>query len=264
METKNEHGLSLSELDYCLDENQTRLWYLIPSLAPKDYSTWQDNREALQKDFPKTDRFLMDCHNMPSQEVIALHMYDELLDTCGIEYIQAMGKIILYYCNTGESYQNTVCFNPINQTFIVSSWADFWEEFEKNQYDEYTEQWQNWGCDEFKKGLSFLVSDLTESEQDWFADLDDDTLQKLYESKLSSYYEVTASEMILYTDQAVEDTTLEDLQALFKTQYIEGLERLYSQSLLTGVPDIHDDVLRLFWDSRTDIDWAAVEAALQD
>ena len=258
----NAHKINPLELSYQLTKDQLRKWYLIPEMTPQDYYEWQDKREALQKAFPKTDSYLMQCHNMPKPYETSLHMYDEVLDTCGIESIRHLGEYVMDYCNTGESYHNTVCYDIQQKQFLICSQADFLESLEAGNQDEYDNQWENWGVDEFEKGLSFLVSELTETEQVWFSDLSIDDLKALYESKLSSYFEATNTELILYIDQAIEDTTVEDLQDLFADRYRDSLEGLYNQSLITGKPDMFDEVLRPFWDSRIDIDFAAVEKAL--
>lgn len=63
---------------------------------------------------------------------IKLQACDLILLTCGVEYIasredtcaEALG---VSYCNTGDSYASTVCFDHRAGLFMVKGWADWVE-----------------------------------------------------------------------------------------------------------------------------------------
>lgn len=62
-----------------------------------------------------------------------LDRIDEVLGTCGVEYIPAGSNAkspAIYYCNTGDSYGATVL--KINGSFKLGSWADW---VERGNYD---------------------------------------------------------------------------------------------------------------------------------
>ena len=66
----------------------------------------------------------------------ALDAIDKLLGTCGVEGIMKPGSYSesLSYCNTGETYDNTVCFDG---TWFIGSWGDWYEQNEEDTDDEY-------------------------------------------------------------------------------------------------------------------------------
>ena len=68
---------------------------------------------------------------------------DRALETFGVEAIPDptdCTEFIATYCNTGDTYALTVCL--MDGCFIIASWGDVLEQWEKNHFEETGEQ----GC----------------------------------------------------------------------------------------------------------------------
>jgi hypothetical protein len=107
----------------------------VANLAPYGYFDWQEKRDDIQKHFPQTDKWLMQCHNMPSQDECIMEMFNELLDGFGVEAIKAVGAhvdnyhfdIVADYVNTGDTYNTTILHDHVTSRFMVTSWGDYVE-----------------------------------------------------------------------------------------------------------------------------------------
>lgn len=74
----------------------------------------------------------------------ALDRTDTLIDGHGVEALHESdawvdryyGDIIALHVNVGESYKPTLVFDTENGTFSVEGWADFYERWEKEQFEE--------------------------------------------------------------------------------------------------------------------------------
>jgi hypothetical protein len=65
----------------------------------------------------------------------ALANIDAMLGTYGVEYIPRGNNaysVPFYYCNTGETYETTVLYFPMENRFRVGSWGD---RVERGRYD---------------------------------------------------------------------------------------------------------------------------------
>ena len=69
----------------------------------------------------------------------ALDAIDKLLGTCGVEGVIKPSSYSegLSYCNTGETYDNTVCFDSEDNTWFIGSWGDWYEQNTEDTNDEY-------------------------------------------------------------------------------------------------------------------------------
>jgi hypothetical protein len=58
-----------------------------------------------------------------------LQAIDCILGTCGVESVSIPGDYDseLYYCNTGDSYGTTVCYESATGEWFIWSWADWYE-----------------------------------------------------------------------------------------------------------------------------------------
>jgi len=77
--------------------------------------------------------------NMPRGDIhSALTLIDKLLETHGIEYIQFKDgqgyRIDVAYCNTGDTYANTLHYSTATSAFTIGSWGDLVEEYEGHGY----------------------------------------------------------------------------------------------------------------------------------
>lgn len=78
--------------------------------------------------------------------VAKLKTIDKIIGTYGTEVICAeegyklrghpnQGGAWLYYCNTGETYKDTACYDPVNDRFFIESWGSWYER------EVYREEW---------------------------------------------------------------------------------------------------------------------------
>lgn len=64
----------------------------------------------------------------------ALRRIDAILQTCGVEHlIHRNNRLCVSYCNNGDSYAPTVCYNLETGSYSVKGWAD-WVEANPNKY----------------------------------------------------------------------------------------------------------------------------------
>lgn len=72
------------------------------------------------------------ANGLKPQEV--LRIADHLLGNHGIEVIRhpvnGMADVLLEYSNTGDSYALTLAWEPKEEIFLVTSWGDFYENWE--------------------------------------------------------------------------------------------------------------------------------------
>ena len=90
--------------------------------------------------FPATFKWLRQCHNYPSMVAMKMHIFDEILDTHGVEGFPLDGYFSnpyldgthFEYCNTGHTYRPTIGYCPIKNEFIITSQGDYQEWAEQN------------------------------------------------------------------------------------------------------------------------------------
>lgn len=73
-----------------------------------------------------THKWYIDCDGRPTTKDLKLHAINEVLECYGVEYIEE-GKLRISYCNTGDSYTSTICYNWNTQRFFIGSWGDLVE-----------------------------------------------------------------------------------------------------------------------------------------
>lgn len=84
--------------------------------------------------FPRTNRWISDCHNKPSRVELILSALDETLATCGVEPVWSDHDQfwpVAEYLNTGDTYSATLLFRRDTGTFRLTTWGDFYEKNEK-------------------------------------------------------------------------------------------------------------------------------------
>lgn len=94
--------------------------------------------------FPDTERFERQCHHRPSDAHIMIVACDEALRTYGVECVTGRGGRLLEYCNTGDSYAPTLCFEFRGGVFggrrlkrvWVGSWGDWVEKWGDDSWQE--------------------------------------------------------------------------------------------------------------------------------
>ena len=89
----------------------------------------------LDEKFPATFKWLRQCHNYPSMVAMKMHIFDEILDTHGVEGFPLDGYFSnpyldgthFEYCNTGHTYRSTIGHCPITNVFMITSQGDYQE-----------------------------------------------------------------------------------------------------------------------------------------
>lgn len=60
--------------------------------------------------------------------VYTMRRIDKLMGTCGVEYLRGgvddFGNKGVEYCNSGDTYADTVLFDVAEGRFIIGSWGD--------------------------------------------------------------------------------------------------------------------------------------------
>jgi len=133
------------------------------------------------------------------------------------------------------------------------------EAYSQAEFDDYCESWDNDYCQDFRRSLveAFELSEAAESALD---DVDNDELRALYESLVNNPYESDSGGVYCDIKTAVADCTFDKLGEVLGGYYKGLVEVVYSQALLTGSPDMFDDVLRCRWDDKADMDIETLEA----
>lgn len=89
--------------------------------------------------FPKTAAWCRQCHNPPSQNELVLAALDDVLEGFGTEAIRDpddSDNIIATYVNMGDSYNATIVFDEEDETYVLSTWADWYEGWINSQNEE--------------------------------------------------------------------------------------------------------------------------------
>ena len=76
------------------------------------------------KTFNNVDRWIRQCYNDPSEDEQIMCAIDQVLGTCGVEHDDTLD---IDYCNTGDSYANTVILR--DGDYFAGSWGDLAERF---------------------------------------------------------------------------------------------------------------------------------------
>lgn len=88
--------------------------------------------------FPGTQKWCSQCHNLPCQNSLVLSALNDVLGGHGIEGITSPDdhKIIGEYINQGDSYDPTIVHDTENNTFVLTTWADWYESWINEQNEE--------------------------------------------------------------------------------------------------------------------------------
>lgn len=95
-----------------------------------------DGRDDVEQ-YGSVERRIRECYRRPDHTDLVLTAVNELLDTCGIEAINAgwngnySGDVAALYANTGDAYGGTILFDVDRDTFYATSWADWVETAER-------------------------------------------------------------------------------------------------------------------------------------
>jgi hypothetical protein len=58
----------------------------------------------------------------------AMQRIDSIINTCGVEYLtDKNGRLRVAYCNAGDTYATTVCYNLETSSYSVRCWGDWVE-----------------------------------------------------------------------------------------------------------------------------------------
>lgn len=85
----------------------------------------------------QTDKWVRRGHSNPSEIEQRLHAADVLLGTHGVEVLDSNREDFwrhapeVYYCNAGDTYAATLCYEPAYDRVTIASWGDMLEWYEK-------------------------------------------------------------------------------------------------------------------------------------
>jgi len=85
-----------------------------------------------------TAEWVRRCYHRPREQDLILPAVTALLDLHGVEAIRVEGEwldnyhgdIVASYCNTGDTYAETVLLDHETGEFVLTSWGDFLENWE--------------------------------------------------------------------------------------------------------------------------------------
>lgn len=85
--------------------------------------------------FESNEKWIKQCFNKPNDLELKLSALNELLDGHGIEPINRESEwvnsywqdCIANYINMGDTYITTIVYDTINESFLLTSWGDFYE-----------------------------------------------------------------------------------------------------------------------------------------
>lgn len=86
--------------------------------------------------FAGTRNWVAQCVNFPSQDELVRSALNDILDGHGVEAIRSPNdsdKIIAEYINMGDTYDGTIVFDHETNTYILSSWGDWYEAWTNEQ-----------------------------------------------------------------------------------------------------------------------------------
>jgi len=100
------------------------------------YRAWPNTSEGFSnlKDYiaveaPHTWHWaFVQCYHRPQAYELVIAAANELLGLHGVEAVEDRnGRVVLEYCNTGDTYAPTLIYNLTRRTFSVGSWGDYVE-----------------------------------------------------------------------------------------------------------------------------------------
>lgn len=87
------------------------------------------------EDYQSVERWIQQWrYHRPSDIELAMCAINELLETYGVEalFFEDGAAYPRYtYCNTGDTYAATVCYDYDTEEYLVASWGDLVEEHEQ-------------------------------------------------------------------------------------------------------------------------------------
>ena len=72
-------------------------------------------------------------YNPPTLTERTMDALNDALDGFGVESIEGRGGFIASYVNMGETYETTILYNELTDTFLIVSWGD-WVERNERRY----------------------------------------------------------------------------------------------------------------------------------
>lgn len=60
--------------------------------------------------YPQTEKYNRSCYHYPGDALLMMVACDEALGTYGVEYVKGRNGKSLEYCNVGDAYASTLCF----------------------------------------------------------------------------------------------------------------------------------------------------------
>jgi hypothetical protein len=92
---------------------------------------YRDNVEAKVQELGcvNTLKWIDSCYNLPEDYTVIMSACDELLGTCGVESFETADGDYVDYCNTGDTYATTICYDGTTGRFMVASWGYLAEKY---------------------------------------------------------------------------------------------------------------------------------------
>lgn len=96
--------------------------------------------DEIEEKFPVTAAWMRTCYHAPTRIHAMMNACDEAIGTYGIESTEGRNGRSLKYCNTGDSYAATICFEfkqgffgrKLSRVF-VGCWGDWVEKHGKRE-----------------------------------------------------------------------------------------------------------------------------------
>lgn len=130
-----ENQVTMDQLRQAFPEIDGIKLELVKRIINKD----MDSNEL--ESFEANEKWIKQCFNRPSDNELAMNALNELLEGHGVEPIRLEGayvnryydNIIASYVNMGDTYITTIVFDHVSQSYLITSWGDFYESAEINE-----------------------------------------------------------------------------------------------------------------------------------
>ncbi len=93
----------------------------------------------IEDDFPGTQKWVDQSYNIPNQHELVMSALNDLLGGFGVEAIRDptdSDTIIATYINQGDTYDATIVFDEDKSEFVLTTWGDWFENWENDQNEE--------------------------------------------------------------------------------------------------------------------------------
>jgi hypothetical protein len=85
--------------------------------------------KAVELGCTRTIKWISSCYNLPDDYTVILRACNELLGTYGVEYFTTVDGCYVDYCNTGDMYAPTICYDGTTGRYLVASWGGLAEKY---------------------------------------------------------------------------------------------------------------------------------------